>query len=93
MLSCIIWGEQFDASQSGGLHEKQAVATWEPSQHLLEPVLGWPVSGPPGSILTSRQIFEAIVKVKDTLRPTVSQLICLGVESHLGSHDQIFLLV
>jgi hypothetical protein len=26
----------FNGFKSGGLHEKHAVATWEPSQHLLE---------------------------------------------------------
>jgi hypothetical protein len=32
------------------------------------------------------------VKVKVTLRLTVSQLVSLGVEPHLGAHDQIFIL-
>jgi hypothetical protein len=26
----------FDGFKPGGLHEKHAIATWEPSQHLLE---------------------------------------------------------
>jgi hypothetical protein len=43
-----------------GLHEKQQLGTWEPSQHLLEdrgkprkPVSRWPVAGPSGCILTT----------------------------------------
>jgi hypothetical protein len=49
--------EQFNNNnefKSGGLHEKHAVATWEPSQHSLEdrgkprePVSRWPVAGAP----------------------------------------------
>jgi hypothetical protein len=51
-----------DEFKSGGLHEKHAVATWEPSQHLLKdrgkprnPVSRWPAAGLSGCILTSSQ--------------------------------------
>jgi hypothetical protein len=51
---------QFHEFKLGGLHEKQAVATCEPSQHSLEdrgkqrnPVSRWPVKGTSGYTLDS----------------------------------------
>jgi hypothetical protein len=55
-------------------------------------VLCWPVPGPSGCIVTSSQISEAKVRVKDTLRLTVSQSISLGVEPHLGLMTRYLLL-
>jgi hypothetical protein len=77
MSNCIIWKNNlaalravelnFDEFTSGGLHEKHAVGTWEPSQRLLEnrgkprkPVSRWPVAGPSGCILTSSQKYGKI---------------------------------
>jgi hypothetical protein len=41
----------------------------------------------------STTVLFAVAKVKVTLRLTVSQSVSVGVEPHLGAHDQIFITV
>jgi hypothetical protein len=58
-------GVDSDEFKSDGLHEKHAVATWEPSQLLAfawrdggkprKPMSRWPVVGSSGYVLTSRE--------------------------------------
>jgi hypothetical protein len=71
----------------------QNIPTWRSrSPYLYPPGTGWPI--PPGTWFPFCGPLTTLkVKVKVTLRPTISRPVRLGVWRPSGTHDQFFFLV
>jgi hypothetical protein len=73
---------------------------WDSQPHFTVSDSRLPFLSPPTTRKDTVELFDPastrddlILKVKVTLRLTVSQSVSLGVEPHLGPHDQIFFTV